>query len=527
MSSSQAWHAISRCITGTCVALATATQLALPESKLHETAGYEAWDFLLWPYRDVPLRVVSQEVDASFLNAESLPDIVRGPPELIWNIMHGGLVLTEFTPEVRRALHRVAFMSPYEGRPDPFRRAKLVVVAGGQALLVSKGCLDDNDHFTLGDYGNEYGEYRWGVFSRFIQRMLPQFSSETDAYFKLQSSVLALPIEVVMIELKFSNEIKHDMIHFKTREGERRSIAQGIPFQEAVIKDISFALAVHKERIFVELVGQMIRVTIRDAKVQDYDLHIKQRPWNTWTSYFGPADPQPLSVVAQTAREKSLMVGDDLSDLYNGRVTAAIPQGEVSVAVTSPDCSGFREALSLHQFRCLSAQSGTRAPPHSALYSLAAKEKLSGDLGTAAESSLKAILARNRHAWPDLAVLHIEGKTASLEVFEGRRLTKGLKLRALTAKLHHGVDLLHLHSCKIPAPALDVLADGGLVLIEGVDCTKPEAFDRFLGQALEIGAVAIGRRIAVIIKPGRYRVDPRRALWPRMREETPMARAEL
>lgn len=47
---------------------------------------------------------------------------------------------------------------------------------------------DDNDHMALGDYGNEYGEYRWGVFMRFIQRMLRHPGGKADKYFSAQQA---------------------------------------------------------------------------------------------------------------------------------------------------------------------------------------------------------------------------------------------------------------------------------------------------------------------------------------------------
>ena len=99
------------------------------------------------------------------------------------------------------------------------------------------------------------------------------------------------------------------------------------------------------------------------------------------------------------------------------------------------------------------------------------------------------------------------------QVFEGRGLVRG-NARALAQQLHHGVDMIHVHSCNVPEYAVAALVDGGLVIVEGLTCDSPAAFRKFMTQAQAIGAVAVGRRIAVIIKAGTYHRNERRALWP-------------
>ena len=103
------------------------------------------------------------------------------------------------------------------------------------------------------------------------------------------------------------------------------------------------------------------------ANLTDFELHEKMRPWKTWRAYFGESPPQPLIVVAQTAREKRLMVDDDLSDFYKGGVTAAVPEGDVEVSVVSPACDTFADALSLHQLQCIpsAGEVENRVPAHS------------------------------------------------------------------------------------------------------------------------------------------------------------------
>ena len=225
-----------------------------------------------------------------------------------------------------------------------------------------------------------------------------------------------------------------------------------------------------------------------------------------------------------------MKVDDDLSDFYKGRVTASVPEGGVKVSVESSGCKEFEQPLRMHLIACTEAtvtpDMAGAAPVQSPLYVLAAKEKLSGDLGIAAESSLKTMFARTSKPWPSLAVLHIEEDEASFELFEERGLTSG-HIRSLVNRLPHGVDIIHVHSCDIPPRALSALVPGGLVLVEGLDCADDlTEFDGFVAKARKIGHLAIGRRIGVIVKSGRYRADPRRAVWPQ-KKRTKTVKPEL
>jgi len=168
----------------------------------------------------------------------------------------------------------------------------------------------------------------------------------------------------------------------------------------------------------------------------------------------------------------------------------------------------------MHQLACMpsaGSPSLSKAPRQSLLYGLAAKEKLSGDLGSAAEASLRSIFQKSGTPWPGLVSLHFEeseGDVAVLEEFEGRRLAVVQLEWAQT--LAHGVDLVHLHSCEIPMRAIELLAPGGLVLVEGLTCTAEHDFSQFMKKAERVGAVAVGRRIAVIVKHGTYSLQPDR-----------------
>jgi len=127
---------------------------------------------------------------------------------------------------------------------------------------------------------------------------------------------------------------------------------------------------------------------------------------------------------------------------------------------------------------------------------------------------MKALFERIHKPWPSLSVLHIEDDEVSFEIFEERRLSSG-RLHSLVSKLGRGVDILHVHSCDIPESSLSTLTPGGLVLVEGLDCVDEQSeFDTFVTKARRFGHVAIGRRIAVLVKKGAYRADPDRLAWP-------------
>lgn len=477
------------------------------------------FDVLLSEFRDAPLAVAAAD--------PALPAAVLGPPGErdvaadLEDVRPGGVAVVNVTGRLIRGLWQVA---RYQAARDPaLRRVKLAIVSGGAAALLSKGVLDDNDHMCLGDLGKEYGEYRWGVFSRFLARMVRHAAPEAAQYFSHQMAVFDAPISEVRLRLGLPHHVEGGEMHFATRDGAERHMAREA-VRAALLKDLSFALAIHPERISVAQAEDAMQVTIADvANLTDFDLHRKMRPWKTWRDYFGESPPQPLVVVAQTAREKSLMVDDDLSDFYKGSVTAAVPEGDVKVSVVSPACEAFADALSLHQLQCIPGEGGVpaRAPTHSPLYRLAAKEKLDGALGTAAEASLRAIHAASGKPWPPLMQLVLEPGSVVVSLFEGRLLRKAKSVAAVAAKLPRGVDVVHIiGSCEIPASALAVLVPGGVVLLEHMPCpAREDAFAAFVDSARGLGDLAVGRNIAVVVKPGVWEWDERRASWPQAKLE--------
>lgn len=100
--------------------------------------------------------------NAKFKNAPY--DLIRSEGESLNRMSElkpGGILLTEgATHDTVEHLRRVAKMRPDHAKSDPMRRVKLAIINGDQAAFLTKGSLDENDHFCLGDYGNEYGEYR-------------------------------------------------------------------------------------------------------------------------------------------------------------------------------------------------------------------------------------------------------------------------------------------------------------------------------------------------------------------------------
>ena len=78
----------------------------------------------------------------------------------------------------------------------------------------------------------------------------------------------------------------------------------------------------------------------------------------------------------------------------------------------------------MHQLACVPPRSEAStlsiAERQSPFYGLAAKEKLSGDLGAAAESSLKRIFEATKTPWPRLVTLHVTQRDRGyVELFEG------------------------------------------------------------------------------------------------------------
>ena len=75
-------------------------------------------------------------------------------------------------------------------------------------------------------------------------------------------------------------------------------------------------------------------------------------------------------------------------------------------------------------------------------------------------------------------------------------------------------------SCEIPPAAFAALVPGGVVLFEHMRCTgRKDDFAAFVKTARGLGDLAIGRNIAVVIKPGVWESDKHRATWPQPKPE--------
>lgn len=430
----------------------------------------------------------------------------------------------------------VPHAAPYE--PDgPRRDVKTTVAGDGAFVALKKGLLDDNDHMTLGDYGSEYGEYRWGVFSRALRRSLGfVWPATMRDYFATQMALFEAPLGEVRISMVLPHKVsRSDVVKFKRRDGKRVSLQRDV-FLDAIREDICFSLAVHRERISAEIGGDNRSIVARifpwrrvfdvdAAAVPDYALHEKMRPWLTWRAYFGAVEPQPQVVVAQTAREKSLMVDDDLSDFYTGRVTAGVLEGRVQVSLASADCEGFAQALALHHLTCFSSgfSDNEVAGRHSALYALAAKEKFDGSIGVAAEASLREMHSKTRKPWPPLSQLEVGAARpkASLGFFEGKAFAND-RPEPLLAELPHGVDVLidrrAARSCKgLDDLASRAVAPGGVWILEGLDeCGGkgwPDLVSSLEAFATE-GMMLVGRNIAAASRRDTWVADARRLSWP-------------
>lgn len=417
------------------------------------------------------------------------------------------------------------------------RDVKMVVAGDGAFVALKKGLLDDNDHMTLGDYGSEYGEYRWGVFSRVLRRgMGIAWPSTMREYFAAQMALFEAPLGEVRISMALPyKESQSGAVKFKRRDGKRVSLQRDV-FLEAIREDICFALAVHRERINTELGGDNRSIIAHvlpwrhvfdsdAAAVPDYALHEKMRPWHTWRSYFGDAEPQPQVVVAQTAREKSLMVDDDLSDFYTGRVTMGVLEGSVHVSLASADCDSFSEAFALHRLDCFFNGSSANevAGRHSALYAIAAKEKFDGSIGVAAEASLREMHSSAGQPWSPLSQLELGAARpkASLGLFEGRAFAND-RPESLLAGMPHGVDVLidrrAARSCMgLEDLASRALAPGGVWILEGLDECGDKGWPE-LASSLEAfatgGMMLVGRNIAAASGRDTWRADARRLDWP-------------
>lgn len=303
------------------------------------------------------------------------------------------------------------FPGPLPGVDD---KVKLAIFVDGLVVLAKHGVSDEMDYLTLGDYGRAYGEGRGQVLTRLQlwNAGLPPRKEEA-MYFGDQMQLYGMRISSVSATLVFrlsfapatANEEKDPVVVLKSRDGAAERSMSVSAFKAALANDMVFALAIHKQRVqigdIVDVGKGHARVELRflpAAIVSDDDVDVAFHPslvWHNWTSYFRDTGPHPLHVTAQTFREKSLMVREDLSDFYKGAVSISALEDQWSVTLHSPDCSGHQADLRIHGFACIdvSADEGSAgyfdaSVEHSRLYHLFAKEKLDCCIGRGAFGDL-------------------------------------------------------------------------------------------------------------------------------------------
>ena len=333
-------------------------------------------------------------------------------------------------------LHRGSFRShdDLSKVPQEHINVQTVTVAADVVVLTRKGALDDQEYMTNGDYGTQYGEARHGMISRALHRQFRvPWEKRRKKYFLSALALLPVRIAKLSVEMRAPRrkfgvvrahgkpgvsiawQLRPDAEHWHgddsetegDRDSERATRQLSMPLAAAktcLLRDFEFALSVHAERM--QLSEQQLQLDGDDTLVlsvlpeqhprvrgvlrHDYTLHSKKGVWRTWRTYFGPSSGlQPLSVVAQTIREKLLMVSrdDDQSDLYRGRCSRALIEGYAAgqVVVHTYNCSELEQVLLVHDMGCAKAAAAEitddGAPPHSPLYYLHAKAKWDGYIG--------------------------------------------------------------------------------------------------------------------------------------------------
>jgi len=244
-------------------------------------------------------------------------------------------------------------------------------------------------------------------------------------------------------------------------------------------QDLAFALLVHKQRIevgeFRDTGNGRVEVSIHffpagTVKSEDVDFLIHPKiTWKSWRSYFRSSPPQPLHVVAQTFREKCLMVGDDLSDFYRGAVTTAALENKWHVTVHSPDCDAHPQAMVTHRFRCKTVkpeQLMDHPISHSPFYHLFAKEKLDCCIGHGAWGGLFERRVRGRH---DLSALFQDGM---LEI-SGKRTWKAKFAKGATPGGSWKPDeKRRAKVAKVLEQAVNETKENGLAIADDTDCLR-------------------------------------------------------
>ena len=86
---------------------------------------------------------------------------------------------------------------------DVDREVKHVTISPHLVVLSRKGLLDDNDMLTLGDYGLDYSDGRWGLFARQMLRMMNVgISKERRAYFDTAMHILHPSVRITKVCLR-------------------------------------------------------------------------------------------------------------------------------------------------------------------------------------------------------------------------------------------------------------------------------------------------------------------------------------
>eukprot|EP00405_Crypthecodinium_cohnii_P016222 CAMPEP_0206455184 /NCGR_PEP_ID=MMETSP0324_2-20121206/21600_1 /ASSEMBLY_ACC=CAM_ASM_000836 /TAXON_ID=2866 /ORGANISM="Crypthecodinium cohnii, Strain Seligo" /LENGTH=690 /DNA_ID=CAMNT_0053925837 /DNA_START=57 /DNA_END=2129 /DNA_ORIENTATION=- len=321
------------------------------------------------------------------------------------------------------ALNRPCFDDYYRGPlPNIEHQIKVALFLQDLLVLFKQGAGDEVDYLTLGDYGRAYGEGRGQLLGRLRVWELSAPSLPWDEkYFSQQLRLFDMHIEAVYARLTFKLKVMrtkdpgHQDYVLLTPRKKKKAKKMTIPqFRSTLINDLSFGLALHTERIEVtslenleehdgltEVEVKFLPSTVVPRDKVDFSFHPKI-DWKNWTSYFRDQGPQPLHVVAQTFREKALMIGHDLSDFYKGGVTIGALQKKYQVTLQSPDCQSFDAAIKVHGFRCFPSSTGyteqhEEPVPHSPLHRIFAKEKLDCCIGKGAFGDLPH--RRVKHRW--------------------------------------------------------------------------------------------------------------------------------
>jgi hypothetical protein len=224
--------------------------------------------------------------------------------------------------------------------------------------------------------------------------------------FKANLRIFEAPVVSVTLQLKLLGLVQQkDQISCSYRKTGAVHTYTDSDFDQKLIGDLAFGLQLHRERISVQgIEAPWVNITVSRLEAAS-DFPIKRREgmlWRSWEDYFGKgAKPQHLVTVAQTFRDKMIMVGDDLSDIYKQKVTSCAEEGKFTVIVSSPSCQDFETTFAAHRMVCVHANGpGELAGQHSMLYEIVGKDKVDNS-DMVEYSSLPELYRRKGQAWPD------------------------------------------------------------------------------------------------------------------------------